>query len=306
MDIFQRANQWAHDYPVEFLNRLFPGKEFSLGEATCPECDRRGKFGILGCYRGSCRLAGPMTPVYFAALVRGSRPVVIAHWILDEKQEKVSDLVRLSNRVKQMAKWHPRIEGEEETVMVPLPDSRRSLNPVAKRYLKHRGLTEKTMERFGLSWCSRGRWRNRIIIPVEDLFFAARTVEPHAIPPYLYPKGCTKSHGLLGFPKGPEIVVVEGPMDAMMWQQWDIPAAAILGGSMSQAQAKRIIRQYRKVTLCFDGDDAGRKGQKQALGMLEGMVEDLTAVWLDDGYDPAEIRPEEVLPGRATNHAPFR
>lgn len=93
-------------------------------------------------------------------------------------------------------------------------------------------------------------------------------------PKYRYQVGFERSKTLYGLwrlsTKIAQIVLVEGPLDAIWVQEAGIAALAILGSSLSEQQA-HIIQQLRpsRVLLCFDNDAAGKHATSGAVGLLQ-------------------------------------
>src|SRR5690606_17906317 len=114
---------------------------------------------------------------------------------------------------------------------------------------------------------------------------------------YLNSDGMSKGNYLFGLDHLPfdarEIVLVEGPLDAMWLYQHGYPGVAILGSSLSQAQVEIIKRRFWRVTIAFDGDRAGREGARKAARMLRGSV-DVFVVRMPDGMDVQNMDAEEL------------
>ena len=88
-------------------------------------------------------------------------------------------------------------------------------------------------------------------------------------------------------------VLVEGPLDAMWFDQHSIPALATLGSSLSEAQAELIRRRFWGVTLCFDEDKAGHEATREAAKKLSGL--DLRIAQYPEGRnDPQECNENEL------------
>ena len=152
-------------------------------------------------------------------------------------------------------------------------------------YLRSRGFTDKTIETFGLGYCSKGYLSGRIAIPLHDqlgrrIGYAGRIVDDTQInednPRYRFPgtrdhKGITyefrKSEFLYGGYriKSPldDLIVVEGFPSLWWLHQHGIEnVVSIMGWSCSEVQAKLIVSLVKPnghVWLMPDGDKTGRQ-----------------------------------------------
>jgi len=71
----------------------------------------------------------------------------------------------------------------------------------------------------------------------------------------------------LGFVRGDEVVVTEGPFDWLTAVQWGLPAVALLGTHVSRP-AERALARFRRVYLALDADEAGRRATEQLMSAL--------------------------------------
>jgi|TARA_R110000824_G_scaffold147495_1_gene316941 DNA primase len=135
----------------------------------------------------------------------------------------------------------------------------------------NRQFTVKTLRR----WECGITGQDGLAFPIRDEL--ARTVgwavrRKRGFPKYLYNQSLKKSKLLFGghlINEAPLIYVTEGPLDAMWLDQYGYPAVAILGASMSKAQAS-LLQDFSvgEVVLCFDNDEAGQIGLDKALTVL--------------------------------------
>jgi DNA primase len=140
-----------------------------------------------------------------------------------------------------------------------------------------------------------------VILPIKQGAvvegFIARSWEPNAKVPYLYPKGMRRAelfYGDLLFEaerarrvRAPH-VLVEGAFDAL--SVWPYGLAVL--GKPSQWQVKRLIEVGSTVAVCLDGD-ALDEGWSLALVLRVSGVR-AGAVWLPPVTDPDEI-PRQLL-----------
>jgi DNA primase len=86
---------------------------------------------------------------------------------------------------------------------------------------------------------------------------------------------------------------VEGFFDAINLWQAGYPAVALMGSSMSEAQATTIRAHWRKVILMLDGDEAGRAGTADILPRLAEHLF-VRNIRLGDGLQPDKLTQQEL------------
>jgi DNA primase len=92
-----------------------------------------------------------------------------------------------------------------------------------------------------------------------------------------------------------QILIVEGYTDVMAAHQagWAC-AVAVLGTATTEDHAALIRRSgARRVTLVFDGDEAGRRASTRALAGLLRLPVELRVAVLPEGRDPGDLLVEE-------------
>lgn len=158
-------------------------------------------------------------------------------------------------------------------------------------------------------------FRERIIFPISDAFghviaFGGRLLPNHEGPKYinspetpLYTKG--KHLYNMNFAKpflkrDPNVVVVEGYMDAIQVYQAGVGGViASLGTAFTEAQAKLIKRYANRVTLNFDGDRAGFKAARASIETCLKCELEVGIVRLPEGLDPDDfLRKQGIDPYR--------
>jgi len=215
--------------------------------------------------------------------------------------------------------FHPMVEYVEQepeeggiTTNQPLSFTL-DLNPTHK-YLRTRGLAGKTINTFGLghykSKSGKGIMDGRICVPIHNtegelVAYAGRWPADSGWPEgegkYKFPPKFGKSQELFNLhravkwirsdPHAP-LVIVEGFFDCMrIWQINVYPVVALMGSSISDQQVELIrqaIAPKGRVVLMLDGDEAGRKGQRD---VAEKLLHHLFVryVWLTDGVQPDQF-----------------
>jgi DNA primase len=83
------------------------------------------------------------------------------------------------------------------------------------------------------------------------------------------------------------VLLVEGYFDVLMLRQGGIHnAVAPLGTALTEEQLKSVARFTKKVVLCFDGDEAGRRAAEKSLELALPMGFAVRLLALPQGEDP--------------------
>ncbi|MCM1043550.1 MAG: DNA primase [Corallococcus sp.] len=87
----------------------------------------------------------------------------------------------------------------------------------------------------------------------------------------------------------PYIVVVEGYMDVLsMYQAGFVRAVASMGTSLTEQQAKFILRLSDQVYICYDGDAAGQKATIRGMDILAEQGLEVRVMSVPEKLDPDE------------------
>ena len=110
-------------------------------------------------------------------------------------------------------------------------------------------------------------------------------------PKYMYPRGVGRTlvgwHTLRGRDAVP--VVVEGLLDAVALEAAGIPGVIALGGAQGSGGQIEALRQFSRVVLAMDRDDAGRKGTERLIrALVKAGVKTYVAEW-SGAKDPDEL-----------------
>ena len=126
-----------------------------------------------------------------------------------------------------------------------------------------------------------GKYKDRLIIPFlydnEMFYFQARSLGWET-PKYLNPVGTfvKPSHILYPFSyEEDQVVICEGPLDAISLQRQGVNATATMGCHISDVQAQTLIEFGGKIIIGYDNDEAGARGIEkfEALRKLKRMEE---------------------------------
>lgn len=226
---------------------------------------------------------------------------------------------------------------------------RRPVGSAALTYLRDRGLSDATIDAFGIGFApatgaalleaamasgvsiaelvalglarvdehGQGRdfFRGRVLFPVRDIKgrtvgFGARrlTDDEHSGPKYINTPQTSLFHkgrviyaldvALEHVRRSGHLILVEGYTDVMAAHQVGMrTVAAVLGTATTEDHAALVRRSgARRVSLLFDGDDAGRKATLRALEGLLPLEATIDIVRLVGAKDPCELL---VSQGRA-------
>lgn len=173
------------------------------------------------------------------------------------------------------------------------------------------------------------RFRDRLMFPIHDqrghvVSFGGRALNPDEKAKYLNGPETPLFHKgrmLFGLPKAlkllgsedthAELVVVEGYMDAIACQRAKIAAVAPLGTALTEEQIDLLWRRHPEPTLCFDGDNAGRRAAYRALDRALPKLKpgrSFKVCLIEGGKDPDEVLREKgalALREALTHTRPF-
>lgn len=145
---------------------------------------------------------------------------------------------------------------------------------------------------------------HRVTYPLRDshggvLGVVYRKLDDSPGPKYQYPSGVRVADLLFGYHRvGPHesVALTEGALDAIALWEVGVPALAIYGSRLSDAQELLLRRlEPRWVLLAFDDDDAGHRAAERAEDMLDWVVTERFE-YPPGHTDPASIPREQRNP----------
>lgn len=191
-----------------------------------------------------------------------------------------------------------------EGINKPLKFQLKSID-AAHPYLQSRGVTPDLAQRFGVGCFSgRGSMSGRIIFPIHNekgelVAYAGRSIDDSE-PRYKFPVGFHKSRELYNLHRTIEegnkrrrIVIVEGFFDCLKVSNAGFSCVALMGSSISEAQAQLIIRRFKAAYVLLDGDEAGQQGTGECLMRL-GRRMFVYAPVLPEGKQPDMLSTEQI------------
>jgi DNA primase len=172
----------------------------------------------------------------------------------------------------------------------------------AHPYLKERGVSEETAQRFGVGFFpGKGSMHGRIVIPIHNpkgelVAYAGRSIDGSE-PRYKFPAGFHKSLELYNVHRVREevsVVLVEGFFDCMKVTQAGFPCVALMGSTMSDAQEEIIREHFAHVVVMLDGDEAGKGASEGIAERLCRIIFQVNVVTLLDGAQPDQLSDDEL------------
>lgn len=182
-------------------------------------------------------------------------------------------------------------------------------NSLSQYLLKKKHFTPEDIVEAGLAF-QRGRdlidfFRGRIIFPLYDhrdnvVGFSGRIVSTNSSgPKYINTRETLVYHkGDLFFGlnmtkdairKQNQAIIVEGEFDVLSCFQHGVSnVVAVKGTALTENQVNLLARFAQKITICFDGDAAGKEAIKRSLPLLEKKGLTTSVIVIPSGKDPDE------------------
>lgn len=265
--------------------------------AYCPFHDNRDtpafniekNLGIWRCWNPSCGVSGNILDLIMRT--QGISYHQALRIIMRYKRD--ASLSRLKAKIRHLDR-----DGEGDLLIRRIPevllnDLDYSLESLG--YLFDRGFDEETIRYFGA-----GRKGDFIYIPVRDIFgyligFTKRSVTGNK-KRYLdhdLPKSKTLFN-INNAAKYREVIIVEGPLDAMRVHQSGYPyVVATMMGHLSDRQANILRRNFDIISVFTDNDDAG-KALKQVITKSCRGMHIYHVPYIFDVKDPGEMDVSQV------------
>lgn len=163
------------------------------------------------------------------------------------------------------------------------------------RSLLDRGFTRQMLDDWNIEWdpsysamripCAAADGR------VWSIWRAPEGVQPK----YRYEPDFPKGQTLFGYwrlaPKVDQVVLVEGPLDAIWLWAAGLPALAVLGSRLSPEQVVLLEGRVQRAVLCFDSDAAGRLATVFSRPLLRS-----SGVWVLDAELPRGRKDIQEVP----------
>ena len=167
-------------------------------------------------------------------------------------------------------------------------------SPVAQRYYTSRGITEKSLEIFGLGYSETTKM---VTIPMHSpdgmlLGFVARSIEGKE---FKNTPGLPKSKILFNLHRikaSRNVYVVESSFDAIRLHQNGLPAVATLGANVSGRQVELLQKYFNDIIVIADNDEAGEQMRER---LYKRLGSKMSTIKLDSKYkDIGDMSDEEI------------
>lgn len=246
------------------------------------------------CWNTACGLSGTIVEFMQKA---GGMTMMQSLRLITKYSSGESDLMELLHKPEEGPQYLP----IDESIMERLKITDDQLDQF--RYMFDRGFTLETLRYFEVGF---SKIRDRFTIPVRDLDgsllgFSGRAAKAGQQPKY-WDKGLPKRFILFNHQNAQRydwVIIVEGPLDAMMVHQAGFPnVVSLLGGNLTQFQAKRLTRSFRSVTIFTDNPEIDEAGS--VLGpKIAGVVKDkgrqvLFAKHIEGIKDPGDMTAAQI------------
>lgn len=160
-------------------------------------------------------------------------------------------------------------------------------------YLQKRKLSKEVCEQFEVRYDPKSEC---VVFPVRDVngnlrFLTRRSVNSKR---FIIDKKIEKEVYLLYNivrSKIKEVYVVESQINALTLWSWGYPAIALLGTGTEYQYDLLNKSEILKYNLCFDGDEAGKKGIKNFMNNVKNCF--ISIVTIPDGKDVNDLSKEE-------------
>jgi hypothetical protein len=277
--------------------------------ATCPWCHRSGGFyvnittGAHICFKLGCDQRGRSIINLVAHLEGIPRSEAYQHVmresvIFARREETPESLV---DRLRSLRG----LEGEvENLVNIPLPKEYipvyDGMNWRMPRYLKERNIRRETARIWGMGFCNSGRYGGRVVIPIAcpgGQSFTARDTTGEQEPKYLNPTGADHSRLLIGWPHAKvegDVVLVEGPMDAVKMYQHRIPTLALGGKMLHSSQLAMLFKKPTDAAITVMLDPDQPRAPYEIAKQLTCRFTHVYVAHLPDGVDPGASTCEQA------------
>lgn len=300
------------DYVEEKLDRAKPSAKHEW-TAACPRCSKWGGFyintetGAFVCFKCDYKSRNIIPLV---AELEGLTWSEAAKWLFRRSVtlRRKADIFTLRDRILAL-RPHDALDSEEPPVDFELPDGFRPCWSEERGawslpvYLKERRLLSRTAKAWGLGWVRRAEvpradrdrpmlLRERLVIPIQcpaGRSWTARDMTGEQIPKYLNPPGADHRRLLIGWNMARmtgDLVICEGPLDAIKLWQHDVSAVALGGKEIHSDQLAMLVSLPSSTAIVVMLDPEERAAPLKVAARLSCHFENIYIAKLPDGVDP--------------------
>lgn len=224
-----------------------------------------------------------------------------AYWLMDDKDKGIIQKPPIESAT---------VVFDEANIAVLPWDTIKPYIKSIPRYVLNRGITKETAKAFMLGYIKK---QMCLLIPVIDrkqrlVGYTRRFLfERDDLPKYIHSTGFVKTNFLLGehliTPERGDIVITEGFFDVGKIYQAGFNALGVMGSSMSEIQAMKVIEMLpegKKIILMFDNDKAGIKAMNEAYRLLKNDAYVMKRL-PPDGKDAGDLTEKQIISLIRTN-----
>ena len=282
------------------------GKDFMM---SCPNArqspihagtDNRPSFGIkvedfaesvCGCF--TCKIRGPIKLVFSQLFLSGAVTKEVYDFVLDSERRDASQLLNFLNSRRASLPQETVLSKDFQRIMASC-SARRDADP----YLLHRGVNSYEIEDYNLGYDVE---RHCITFPIKGVSgnfvgCVGRTFYDTGSRYFNYEDSapdCLFGEHLID-PSLSELILVEGPIDAIIAHRVFPNVVALSGLTMPKAHLDKILDLCDYVTLILDGDAAGRNALLDIGRKFRRKRFRTFAVPLPEKEDPASLGAEKL------------
>lgn len=289
----------------EYCTANLSGVKISSGgteaNAECPFCGKPGRFyinmetGAWICFK--CEERGKSVAGVIAQLegisYSEARGMMMRAGITFRRRETTTTLLDKIRDLRPDLERAEHVEPEPVDFglppeFIPVWNGKKFKMPL---YLVERGIKRETAKAWSMGFCNRGRYANRVIIPVEcpnGRSITARSTDGDE-PRYLNPKDADHARLILGWNMvryGADFALVEGPLDAVKMWQHGIPAMALMGKRLHADQLSMLRRWPSDAAVVVMLDPEEAKAPWETAKALAFHFASVYIATLPDGVDP--------------------
>ena len=205
------------------------------------------RFGKFQCFSSHCGARGSLLALVMAIEDCGFTDAAKVLLRLNSGLIRAPGTSALANMLAQLG--NGTLPSEMVDVSIPLPDEMVMCHQGDKYfipgYLRARRITQLMCRRWELGWCSTGKYRGRVIIPIRCgglSSFVARDMTGGSRRKYLNP-ATLASHFLMGYDyitKDAVIHCVEGSFDVIRWDSYGFPTVGYFGDRLRDDQIELL------------------------------------------------------------------
>ena len=192
---------------------------------------------------------------------------------------QVAERITGTNYLDESQKQKPKPVAKKKITTAEIEERHQQLlaSPQIIEYFENRGISLDILKenQIGFGTCKATGGRKKIFIPYfdatgEPLFFRYRSWEKDDSVKIFASKNTSLIPYLLQHAmEGDDIFIVEGEIDALMLMEQGIPCVGIPSAQTFKEDWIPYFKQFNKITICLDNDEAGIKGTEKIIDLLQ-------------------------------------